>query len=628
MLAAEMPSHRAMEIVSMLIEESPDSDSTRRHLKETYGIGVPKMAVSTSALFGLRSPKSTLVPSPVSRALLRSPTHAKEVQSSSPNRPSPIATPGSPPMVLARSQSRIDDQDGLAEDGRMAPPGTPGTPGTKPGTTPETTPGGSVPVVSSPEMRSPRRGADAPFASGSGTFVFRDGLVNELASGSGTFVFRDGLVHELDDDDNDDGSIRSKSMPQRLRRAFSPVSPRPKTAHAIANARPPTRGGTAGTARIARIARIARTASTEGTDRTDDIAGRDGAARALGDENAATAAANPAVAPPLPPPPALRTPPSVGARRSQLKWLHNEASHPRDPCSPPSRLSRSLSLPTSSTSSKSSLPWSPRRHLDEALRKLDELGDVALSNIGDLADAGLLRFSNDAELSLILTLHANRTRRRALVTFFRMSSLPLPGLERGGGMVGGPEQMPESDLPEEDGQPAADKDAKLVDVHLMRLFLSDAGYCAFGTQELDSLIRMADPEGKGVVRFGDLKALPCFALADPEEEAAEEEEEHSLLSPRRSSRVETLYAVVPPGVVGGDVITLEAEGGGEMTVVVPDGLSPGDTFSYDFLKHKGRRGSFVDFVEVSQAAAEYQTSFPRRVRGLLPRMLSGEVSDA
>ena len=261
------------------------------------------------------------------------------------------------------------------------------------------------------------------------------------------------------------------------------------------------------------------------------------------------------------------------------------------------------------------------------------MGADALSSLTtrDWNEFGMVNYS-EVEKAQVLELQAARARRRARNSFFRLSLLPLTGdVSTSAKQVDGHSPSPQAVLDlslEEDGQPAADKDAKLVDVHLMRLFLSDAGYCAFGTQELDSLIRMADPEGKGVVRFGDLKALPCFALADPEEEAAEEEEEHSLLSPRRSSRVETLYAVVPPGVVGGDVITLEAEGGGEMTVVVPDGLSPGDTFLYDFLKHKGRRGSFVDFVEVSQAAAEYQPSFAQRVRGLLPRMLSGEVSDA
>ena len=202
MLAAEMPSHRAMEIVSMLIGESPDSDSTRRHLKETYGIVVPKMVVRKNA----QSPRKTTLPSVV--------TNSTEVVA---NEVSKIAnTVVALPVLRQASKNALQylgivrtsstiDLDALpisrvvnlqAEGESRALAQTSNTTQQRQGSaawSPSSSEAGAR--ESPPDDSSPQNGAPA--------------LV-----GSGTFIFRGGEVHEV----HDNASSVAESMP--------PLSPR------------------------------------------------------------------------------------------------------------------------------------------------------------------------------------------------------------------------------------------------------------------------------------------------------------------------------------------------------------------------------------------------------------------
>ena len=71
-------------------------------------------------------------------------------------------------------------------------------------------------------------------------------------------------------------------------------------------------------------------------------------------------------------------------------------------------------------------------------------------------------------------------------------------------------------------QLAAARDEEEVDVELLRVFLLDAGYAAFDAEEVERLIAQADPERTGLVRFGQLRSLACFAIAEHGAQEAED----------------------------------------------------------------------------------------------------------
>jgi len=113
---------------------------------------------------------------------------------------------------------------------------------------------------------------------------------------------------------------------------------------------------------------------------------------------------------------------------------------------------------------------------------------------------------------------------------------------------------------------------ELISIDLLRLFLMDAGYQPFQMEEMERLLDMIDPGHTGCVRFAELRKLPCFRppVLPGEGDA--------------SDGRTILYAMVPPGVVGGEVITLESEDGLEADVDVPVGLVEGDHFCYELLR--------------------------------------------
>jgi len=115
-------------------------------------------------------------------------------------------------------------------------------------------------------------------------------------------------------------------------------------------------------------------------------------------------------------------------------------------------------------------------------------------------------------------------------------------------------------------------------VELLRVFLLDAGYAAFDAEEVERLIAQADPERTGLVRFGQLRSLACFAIAEHGAQEAEDVD-HDDTAPDNVPKV--LYAAVPEGVAGGDVLLIEADGGHVYKVKMPAGLSPGDVFAYE-----------------------------------------------
>ena len=110
---------------------------------------------------------------------------------------------------------------------------------------------------------------------------------------------------------------------------------------------------------------------------------------------------------------------------------------------------------------------------------------------------------------------------------------------------------------------------------------------------------MADPDGTGRIKMSELRELECFQL--PDDEADEE------MSAQR------LYAIVPAGAKGGDVLALEDESGGEHLVVLPANLVPGDKFCYvvppkqparaRMDKHASSTASAVSIAAASAAAA-------------------------
>ena len=66
---------------------------------------------------------------------------------------------------------------------------------------------------------------------------------------------------------------------------------------------------------------------------------------------------------------------------------------------------------------------------------------------------------------------------------------------------------------------------------------------------------------------------------DPEEADQQVEGEDNAVATTPTSAAR-LYAIVPPGVKGGDVLALEDEHGEEHVVVLPTNLNEGDKFCY------------------------------------------------
>jgi len=153
-----------------------------------------------------------------------------------------------------------------------------------------------------------------------------------------------------------------------------------------------------------------------------------------------------------------------------------------------------------------------------------------------------------------------------------------------------------------------------IDLELLRLFLQDAGSEPLSAKEFATLVGMADPLGTGRVRFADLKKLECFTVKDdPVLFGVDDEKEPPP---------EMLYAAVPPGVAGGDVITLETIDGHEVTVEVPQGLSEGDTFCYDSRMPTGAIGQVFD---LGRSAALSAASAASRVSGMAASALKGSA---
>ena len=126
------------------------------------------------------------------------------------------------------------------------------------------------------------------------------------------------------------------------------------------------------------------------------------------------------------------------------------------------------------------------------------------------------------------------------------------------------------------------RDDESLSAELMRLLLTTAGSKPLSAEEVGELLRMADPQGTGFVRFGDFKALACFDVD------ADVENDDSDATDAADGRTGSLvYATVPAHVSGGDIIAVELPSGDEVRVVVPHGLAEGDTFGLA-LARQGR----------------------------------------
>lgn len=211
-----------------------------------------------------------------------------------------------------------------------------------------------------------------------------------------------------------------------------------------------------------------------------------------------------------------------------------------------------------------------------------------------------------------------------------------------------------------------EENEEVLDCQLIRLLLTDAGSEPLSDDEVTVLLRMADPYETGHVDFNKLKDLECFqeesadmsqlqlqakaeiskaggeraaaarATAAVDEAAASPmgvdmakgldgakggADSKGIIGRGKSAGDEggqngsgqgggegtsrprpSLYAYVPEGLAGGNIIILETADGGDFTVAIPPGLTAGEVFCYELPQSSAEAAAAAAALESATAA--------------------------
>jgi len=211
-----------------------------------------------------------------------------------------------------------------------------------------------------------------------------------------------------------------------------------------------------------------------------------------------------------------------------------------------------------------------------------------------------------------------------------------------------------------------EENEEVLDCQLIRLLLTDAGSEPLSDDEVTVLLRMADPYETGHVDFNKLKDLECFqeesadmsqlqlqakaeiskaggeraaaarASATVDEAAASPmgvdmakgldgakggADSKGIIGRGKSAGDEggqngsgqgggegtsrprpSLYAYVPEGLAGGNIIILETADGGDVTVAIPPGLTAGEVFCYELPQSSAEAAAAAAALESATGA--------------------------